>query len=64
MDLSTRHFPIGAMGTFQGLCGMYVLKLTEVFAVVHKRESVQHVSNFPIGAMGTFERVRAQLCCQ
>ena len=26
--------PIGAMGTFQGLCGTYTLLLTEAYAVV------------------------------
>ena len=25
LDMSTRYFPIGAMGTFQGLCGTHIL---------------------------------------
>jgi hypothetical protein len=28
------HLPIGAMGSFQGLCGTYPLSLTEAFAGV------------------------------
>ena len=27
-------FPIGAMGTFEGLCGTYILKLTEASVAV------------------------------
>ena len=42
------------MGTFEGLCGTYILKLTEAsVAVAQARIKASAVSSFPIGAMGT-----------
>ena len=49
------HFPIGALGTFQGLCGTYRLWLTEAFAVVQARVKASTSAIFPSGRWEVFK---------
>ena len=62
MDMSTRHFPIGAMGTFEGLCGTYILKLTEALvaidaAIVQARVEASPSAGRPMRAMRNCEHM-------
>ena len=62
MDMSTSHFSIGAMGTFEGLCGTYILKLTEALvaidaAIVQARVEASPSAGRPMRAMRNFEHM-------
>ena len=66
VPIGARHFPIGAMGTFEGLCGTYILKLTEALvaidaAIVQARVEASPSAGRPMRAMRNFEHMSTHI---